>query len=161
MPAIGNSFANSSQPPTAGLTASSLTVEEARKITAPLYDALNQPAKKNVSALLAQATLPDYRSYHTNEEYLSRDQLADVFKSIGASVPDLRWTVQDIQVFRDQIVVRGEATGTPTAEFWGAKPTGKGFKTMALDVFTVRNGKLASAYHVENWVRALQQFGDK
>ena len=157
LPAIGNSFANADQPPTAGLTASSLTVEEAQRITAPLYDALNQPARKNVSALLAEATLPDYRSYHTNEEYLSRDQLADVFKNIGASVPDLRWTVRQIQVFRDQIVVRGEATGTPTGEFWGAEPTGKAFKTMAIDVFTVRNGKLASAYHVENWMTALQQ----
>jgi len=157
LPAIGSSFANPDQPPTARLTASSLTVEEARKITAPLYDALNQPAQKDVSALLAEATLPDYRSYHTNEEYLSRDQLADVFKNIGASVPDLRWTVQNIQVFRDQIVVRGEATGTPTGDFWGAKSTGKGFKTMAIDVFTVRNGKLASAYHVENWMTALQQ----
>jgi len=157
LPAIGNTFANPDQPPTAGLTASSLTVEEAQKITAPLYDALNQPARKNVSALLAQATLPDYRSYHTNGEYLSRDQLAAEFKDIGASVPDLRWTVQHIQVFRDQIVVRGEATGTPTGEFWGAGPTGKAFKTMAIDVFTVRNGKLASAYHVENWMTALQQ----
>jgi len=27
---------------------------------------------------------------------------------------------------------------------------------MALDLFTVKNGKLASAYHVENWVVALQ-----
>jgi DNA-binding NarL/FixJ family response regulator len=25
------------------------------------------------------------------------------------------------------------------------------------DVFTVKNGKLASAYHVENWMTALQQ----
>ena len=30
---------------------------------------------------------------------------------------------------------------------------------MAIDVFTVRNGKLASAYHVENWMTALQQIG--
>jgi predicted ester cyclase len=157
LPAIGDSFARPDEPPTPRMSASALRVGEARKITAPLYDALNQPAQKDVSALLAQATLPNYRSYHTNEEYRSRDQLADVFKSIGASVPDLRWTVQDIQVFRDQIVVRGEATGTPTAEFWGAKPTGKGFKTMAIDVFTVRNGKLASAYHVENWMTALEQ----
>jgi hypothetical protein len=28
---------------------------------------------------------------------------------------------------------------------------------MALDLFTVENGKLASAYHVENWMGALQQ----
>jgi predicted ester cyclase len=53
--------------------------------------------------------------------------------------------------------VRGEATGTPTGELFGAKPTGKSFKTMAIDIFTVKNGKLASAYHVENWMTALQQ----
>jgi hypothetical protein len=28
---------------------------------------------------------------------------------------------------------------------------------MAVDLFTVKNGKLASAYHVEDWVGALQQ----
>ena len=149
LPAIGTSFATPSAP-TPGMTASTLTVEEARTITAPLYDALNQPAKKDVAALLARATLPDYRSYHTNEDYLSRDQLVDAFRNIGATVPDLRWVVRSIQVFRDQIVVRGQATGTPNREFWGAKPTGRPFDTMAIDVFTVRNGKLASAYHVEN-----------
>ena len=156
LPAIGTSFASPS-PPTPAMTASTLTIEEAQTITAPLYDALNQPARKDVAALLARATLPDYRSYHTNEDFLSRDQLAEVFKSIGAAVPDLRWVVRSIQVFRDQIVVRGQASGTPTKEFWGAKPTGQAFDTMAIDVFTVRNGKLASAYHVENWVGALEQ----
>jgi predicted ester cyclase len=95
----------------------------------------------------------DYRSYHTNEESVSRDQLAQKFQSIGASVR----TIEDIQTFGDQIVVRGKATGIPTGEFWGTKPTGKGFNTMAIDIFTVKNDKLASAYHVENWVGALQQ----
>ena len=36
-----------------------LTVEIAKKITAPLYDALNQPQKKDVRALLAQACHSD------------------------------------------------------------------------------------------------------
>jgi predicted ester cyclase len=80
-----------------------------------------------------------------------------VFEMLGSVVPDLRWMIEDIRTFGDQIVVRGEATGTPTGELFGAKPTGKSFKTMALDVFTVRDGKLASAYHVENWMTALQQ----
>lgn len=57
----------------------------------------------------------------------------------------------------DQIVVRGEASGTPTGTFWGAKPTGKGFRTMSMDLLTVKNGKLASAYHVENWITALRR----
>ena len=78
---------------------------------------------------------------------------------IGSAVPDLRWTIEDIQTFGDRIVVRGRATGTPQRELWGAKPTGKSFSTMAIDIFTVKNGKLASAYHVENWVGALEQIG--
>ncbi|TCN35477.1 hypothetical protein EV644_11539 [Kribbella orskensis] len=32
-----------------------MTVEQARKISAPLYEALNRPAEKDVSALLAEA----------------------------------------------------------------------------------------------------------
>jgi predicted SnoaL-like aldol condensation-catalyzing enzyme/predicted ester cyclase len=151
-PMFGSSFAQ--QLPSAAMP---LTPDEARKIVAPLYEALNQPAKKDVAALLAKATNPDYRSYHTNEESVSREQLADIFKMIGDAVPDLRWTIEDVQTYGDQIIVRGKATGTPTGEFWGAKPTGKSFSTMAIDIFTVRNGKLGSAFHVENWVGALQQ----
>lgn len=57
----------------------------------------------------------------------------------------------------DRIIVRGEATGTPVADFFGAAPTGKSFRTMAIDLFTVRDGKLTKAYHIENWTAALQQ----
>jgi predicted SnoaL-like aldol condensation-catalyzing enzyme len=134
-----------------------LTVEMARKITAPLYEALNQPQKKDVHALLAQACHADYKSYSTNDEWLSREHLVEVFKGIGASVPDLAWSIRDIMVSGDRVIVRGQATGTPVGEFWGQHPTGKSFDTMAVDVFTVRGDKLAQAYHVENWVGALQQ----
>src|SRR5579863_10499663 len=140
-----------------GTSAMNLTPGEARKIVAPLYDALNEPAKKDVASLLAEAANPDYRSFHTNVEWLTREQLVDVFKTMGQIVPDLRWSIEDIQTFGDQIVVRGKATGTPVGEFWGAGPTGKSFNTMAIDIFTVRNGKLSSAYHVENWMTAVQQ----
>jgi len=151
-PMFGNSFPE----PLAGTP---LTPEQARAIVAPLYDALNQPPKKDVAALLARATNPDYQSYSTNDDWLNRNQLADVFKMIGAAVPDLRWSIKDMLVSGDQIVVRGEATGTPERELFGAKPTGRSFKTMSIDVFTVKGGKLASAYHVENWVGALEQLG--
>jgi len=57
----------------------------------------------------------------------------------------------------DRVIVRGEATGTPVGELFGTRATGKSFKTMAVDLFTVRGDELASAYHVENWVGAIQQ----
>lgn len=134
-----------------------LTVERARKIVAPLYDALNQPRTKDVHALLEQACHEDYQSYSTNEEWLSRDALADVFREMGVSVPDLAWEVKDVMVIGDRVIVRGEATGTPAKEFFGVRPSGRSFKTIAVDVFTVRGDKLASAYHVENWAAAMQQ----
>ncbi len=155
LPMFGTTFAEPDREPTAATAP--LTLEEARKIVAPLYEALNQPAKKDVPALLAQAAHPDYQSYHTNEEFLTREQLVAVFQGMGTTVPDLRWEIKDIKVFGDQIVVRGRTTGTPAQEFWGAKPTGKSFDTMAIDIFTVREGKLATAYHVENWMTPLQQ----
>jgi predicted SnoaL-like aldol condensation-catalyzing enzyme len=157
LPMFGSSFGKPNRATAPATTASSLTVEQARAIVAPLYDALNQPATKDVSALLAKAANPDYKSFHTNEEWLSREQLVDVFKIIGSAVPDLRWTIREIQTLGDQIIVRGEATGTPTGELFGAKPTGKSFKTMAIDIFTVKDGQLATAYHVENWMTAIQQ----
>jgi predicted SnoaL-like aldol condensation-catalyzing enzyme/predicted ester cyclase len=157
LPMFGTSFPEPDHQPATAAASSPLTAEQARMIVAPLYDALNQPAKKDVATLLAKATNPDYKSYSTNEAWLTRDQLADVFSGLGSAVPDLRWTIKDIQTFGDQIVVRGEATGTPVRELFGARPTGKSFKTMAVDLFTVKNGKLASAYHVENWVGALEQ----
>lgn len=156
-PMFGTSFAAPERETSATAPQSIVSTEQARAIVAPLYDALNQPASKDVAALLSAACNPDYKSYSTNEDWLSREQLAGVFKTIGSAVPNLRWTIKDILTVGDQIVVRGEATGTPAGELWGAKPTGKSFKTMSIDVFTVKAGKLASAYHVENWIGALQQ----
>ena len=137
--------------------APSLTVEQARAIVAPLYEALNEPTEKDVPALLANATNPDYRSCSTNSDCLSRDQLAGVFTSLGKLIPDLHWTIKDIWTSGNRIVVRGEATGTPTGELYGAKPTGKSFRTISIDMFTVRDDKLATAYHVENWMAATEQ----
>src|SRR5437773_6073076 len=63
LPMFGASFPEPGHQVAPRAAASSLTVEQARTIVAPLYDALNEPAKKDVAALLAKSTHPDYRSY--------------------------------------------------------------------------------------------------
>jgi predicted ester cyclase len=140
-----------------GTPAAGLTMVQARQIVAPLYDALNEPSRKDVAALLAQATNPDYTSCSTNQDCLDRDHLAVQFKTFGVMIPDLHWAIMDIRVSGNTIIVRGEATGTPVAALFGVKPTGRSFKTISLDLFTVKNGKLETAYHVENWTAAMQQ----
>jgi len=155
--ALGAALVSANAQTPQGEIAPSLTVEQARAIVAPLYEALNEPTKKDVPALLANATNPDYQSCSTNSDCLSRDQLAGVFTALGKIIPDLHWTIKDIWTSGNRIVVRGEATGTPTGELYGVKPTGKSFKTISIDMFTVKDGKLATAYHVENWMAATEQ----
>jgi predicted ester cyclase len=155
--ALDASLASANAQTPNGENATSLTVEQARAIVAPLYEALNEPAKKDVPALLANATNPDYLSCSTNSDCLSRNQLAGVFTTLGKIIPDLHWTIKDIWTSGNRIVVRGEATGTPTGELYGVKPTGKSFKTISIDMFTVKDDKLATAYHVENWMAATEQ----
>lgn len=155
--ALGAAVVSANAQTPQGEIAPSLTVEQARAIVAPLYEALNEPTKKDVPALLANATNPDYQSCSTNSDCLSRDQLAGVFTALGKIIPDLHWTIKDIWTSGNRIVVRGEATGTPTGELYGVKPTGKSFKTISIDMFTVKDGKLATAYHVENWMAATEQ----
>jgi predicted ester cyclase len=155
--ALGAALVSTNAQTLQGEIAPSLTEEQARAIVAPLYEALNEPTKKDVLALLANATNPDYQSCSTNSDCLSRDQLAGVFTALGKIIPDLHWTIKDIWTSGNRIVVRGEATGTPTGELYGVKPTGKSFKTISIDMFTVKDGKLATAYHVENWMAATEQ----
>ena len=134
-----------------------ITAGEARRITAPIFEALNRPNEKDVSALLTKACHDDYRSYYTNEDFWTFDQFADAIKAMGAAVPDLSWEVLDLRVSGDQIFARGLVSGTPVAEFYGAPPTGKSFRTMTMEILTVRDGKLTKAYHVENWAAAIEQ----
>jgi hypothetical protein len=41
--------------------------------------------------------------------------------------------------------------------FPGIEPTGRSFRTMSLDLYTVANSQIVRAYHIENWTRAARQ----
>jgi hypothetical protein len=41
--------------------------------------------------------------------------------------------------------------------FWGAEPTGRSFRTMSIDLYTVTDSRISRSYHVENWTAALRQ----
>jgi predicted ester cyclase len=53
-------------------------------------------------------------------------------------LPDLNWTIKELFVSGENtIIVRGEGTGTPIKTFLGAEPTGRSFRTMSIDLYTV------------------------
>jgi predicted ester cyclase len=134
-----------------------MSVEAARDSVAPFYKALNAEFAKDSPDLIRQATASEWVSYRGNDVCNSRDE---VIAGVGArlkSVPDLTWQIKEVLVSGNQVTVRGEATGTPSGEFFGAAHTGKSFKVMSIDVHTIEGGKMVRSYHIEDWMGAVRQ----
>lgn len=138
-----------------------LCSESARELIAPFYEALNQPAQKNIAALIHGVVSPDWRSYAGESLSKGREEFILQAQGFGRAIPDLAWNVKEVLVSGDRIVVRSEATGTPAGDFLGAAHTGRSFKIMTIDIHTVQDGKLQTAYHVEDWALALRQLAGK
>ena len=118
---------------------------------------MNAEFAKDSPDLIRQATASEWVSCRGNDVCNSRDE---VIAGVGArlkSVPDLTWQIKEVLVSGNQVTVRGEATGTPSGEFFGAAHTGKSFKVMSIDVHTIEGGKMVRSYHIEDWMGAVRQ----
>ncbi len=133
-------------------------LDTARKLVAPIYDALTRPGEKDVEALLKSVTTADFQSCGNEGECVDREAAIARFKGLAGIIPNLDWTIKEVFVCGDdRIVVRAEATGTPIKTFLGLEPTGRSFRTMSIDLYTVAGSKIARSYHVENWTAAARQ----
>jgi predicted ester cyclase len=134
-----------------------MSLDAARSSVAPFYKALNAEFAGDSAELIRQATAPDWVACRTNDICNSRDEVIAGVAARLKSVPDLKWQIRDIQVSGNQVTVRGEATGTPAGEFFGAPHTGKSFRIMSIDVHTLEGGKMLRSYHIEDWMGAVRQ----
>lgn len=141
--------------------AQTITVEQARAQVAPFYDMLNQPAAKDLKALAEAVIAPDWKSYSSETEFKGREAFVGQVAGFGKAIPDLKWEIKELFVSGDRIIVRGEGSGTPAAPIFGVPPAGKSFRIMAIDIHTVRGGKLAATHHVEDWAGAIRQLSAK
>lgn len=139
--------------------AQALTVEQARTIVAPFYQALN--AGNDAPALINQVTSPDWMSCGGNDVCRSRDQVGASIAGLEKTVPDLKWEIKEVLVSGDRVIVRGEATGSPVGPFMGVPPGGKTFRIMSVDVHTIKDGKMTRSYHVEDWMGATRQLSSQ
>jgi predicted ester cyclase len=134
-----------------------MSADAARASVAPFYKALNAEFASESADFIRQATAPDWVSCRGNDVCNNRDEVIAGIAARLKSVPDLKWQIKDVLVSGDQVTVRGEATGTPAADFFGAAPTGKSFKVMSIDVHTLQGGKMVRSYHIEDWMGAVRQ----
>ncbi len=144
--------------------AQGLTEAQARAAIAPLYATFSQPVQGgDVQSLLEQGTTPDWQSCTGDSASECRGRAASikVFEGFGRALPDMKHLIKEVLVAGDRVLVRGEITATPAGDFFGVPHTGRTFKIMTLDVQTIRDGKIAKTYHLEDWAAALGQLRGK
>jgi ketosteroid isomerase-like protein len=144
-------------------SAQTLTEAQARAAIAPWYSLFNVANRGDVKTIQEQVTTANYESCSGSMpgDCWGRDTSIKVVGNFAKSIPDMTFEIKEVLVAGDRVVVRGEVSGTPAGELFGAPHTGKSFKIMAIDIQTIRDGKIAKTYHLENWLSALGQLRAK
>jgi hypothetical protein len=136
-----------------------MTDAETRAVIGAWYSLFTIAGRGDVRAAHDQIVAPEYRS-HTGDgpgESWDRETSIKVITGFAKSIPDMKFDVKEVFVLGDRAIIRGEVSGTPSGELFGAPHTGKSFKVMTIDIQTIRDGKMVKTYHLENWLGALQQ----
>src|SRR5262245_8240086 len=144
-------------------SAQGLTEPQARAIIARWYSLFNVATRGDVKSIQEQVLTSDYESCsgYLPGECWGRDTSIKVVGNFAKSIPDMKFDIKEVLVAGDRVIVRGEVTGTPAGELFGVPHTGKSFRIMAIDIQTIKDGKIVTTYHMENWLSALGQLRAK
>ena len=137
----------------------SLTEQQARAVIAPWYGLFDIATRGDVKAIQEAGLTEDYESCagHLPGECWGRETSIKLVSNFASTIPDMKFEIKEVLVAGDRVIVRGEVTGTPAAELFGVPHSGKSFRIMAVDIQTIRDGKIAKTFHMENWLSAIGQ----
>ena len=126
------------------------------------YDFLSNPGSKSHAKTFQSNVSKDWQSVGN---YSGKNKTAGAFIGqlgfFAKLIPDLKWKVEEMIQAGDRVIVRGRASGTPKGPLFGVDGKGKSFTIMSIDIHTIKDGKIAKTYHVEDWVGALAQLKGK
>jgi hypothetical protein len=158
---LGPARAQTSQTPasTGEHAMTRLTEEQARTVIAPWYSLFNVASRGDVKAIQEQVLTADYESCagYLPGECWGRETSIKVVSNFSNSIPDMRFDIKEVLVADNRVVVRGEVTGTPSGELFGVPHSGKSFRIMAVDIQTIKDGRIAKTFHMENWLSVIGQ----
>jgi len=141
----------------------SLSEQQAHDLIAPWYSLFNVATRSDVRATQEAVLTEDYESCagYLPGECWGRETSIKVVSNFANTIPDMTFEIKEVLVAGDRVVVRGEVTGTPSGDLFGVPHSGRSFRIMAVDIQTIRDGKIAKTYHMENWLSAIGQLRAK
>ena len=75
------------------------------------------------------------------------------------AMPDYAVEHQDVIVQGDRVAVRNTVSGTHQGAFMGHEPTGRRIEMRTMDVHRVRDGRIVTTWHLEDFAGLLAQLG--
>jgi ketosteroid isomerase-like protein len=144
-------------------SAQGLTEAQARTVIAPWYGLFNVATRGDVKTIQEQVLTADYETCagYLPGECWDRDTSIKRVSGFATSIPDLKFDIKEVLVAGDRVIVRGEVSGTPAGDLFGVPHTGKSFRIMAVDIQTIKDGRIAKTFHMENWLSAIGQLRAK
>lgn len=145
---------------TACAQVSTAPTDAQRSLIAMHYKAYS--ADGDAARIFPLTTTPDWSNCGANGAVCqTREELAGLLGGLKQGVPDLKWEVLDVLATGDKLIVRGQGLGTPKGVFMGMPTQGRAFKIMSIDIQTIRDGKIAHTYHLEDWAEAIRQLSGR
>ena len=125
------------------------------------YDALSTTPNDSTAAATTEWMANDWNSSPTPQGGAGLEGFVKTLFMFHGMIPDLKWDVQEMLVDGNRVIVRSKASGTPNSPegyFFGVPTDGsKSFEVQTIDIHTVEDGKMTTAFHVEDWATAIQQ----
>ncbi|GGF54683.1 hypothetical protein GCM10007301_12780 [Azorhizobium oxalatiphilum] len=82
------------------------------------------------------------------------------YDALLASFPDVRFTLDDILVDGEKVVVRYTMLGTHTGEFQGRAPTGRAVTVPGIGIYAVSGGKIRESWVLRDSLVLLRQLDE-
>lgn len=133
-----------------------MSVEENKAVARRVYELLDE---RNVEALksLTDAGFIDHNPMPGQAPGVEGE--IEIVAMFTHAFPDFTHRVEDQLADEDRVMTRYTWRGTHRGEFAGIAPTGKRVEVSGIEVFRVRNGKIAEVWRCEDNLSLLQQLG--
>jgi predicted ester cyclase len=135
-----------------------MSVEEIRSLTHHLFEKLNKGKTVAIAAIDE-----DFANNIVVHSATGRDMNLKDFKQYLSSLydafPDIHFTIDDIFVEGDKIVIRHTRTGTHKGEFLGIPSTNKKVTFWSIEIYRIVDGKLIEAWSRFDTLGLMQQLG--
>jgi steroid delta-isomerase-like uncharacterized protein len=93
------------------------------------------------------------------EPFRGPDGFREFYRQISGGFPDYDIQIDEVVAEGDKVVLRFTFRGTNTGDYFGIPSTDKPVTMRFIEIFTVRDGQIASIWHVANVLDVMQQLG--